>query len=152
MSLMNYGNLRKSNFRKTENKDRVLEKVTAGIVEKDGKVLIAKRKTGKCIGAKWEFPGGKLEDGETLKECLRRELKEELNFDVEVGEFFESSTFSCGDRKIELLAYRVLYLSGELQLNDHEEVKWVKPSELMNYEFTLPDVPIVKKFVELHSE
>lgn len=126
-----------------------MEKVTAGIIEKDGKFLIAKRKTGKCIGAKWEFPGGKLEVGETLKECLKRELKEELNIDVEVKEFFASSCFSCDDRNIELLAYRVLYLSGDIQLNDHEEIKWVNPGELMSYEFTIPDVPIVEKLTEI---
>ncbi len=127
-----------------------MEKVTAGIIEKDGKFLIAKRKTGKCIGAKWEFPGGKLEDGETLEECLKRELKEELNIDVEIKEFFDSSIFSCDGKEIELLAYRVLYLSGDLTLYDHDEVRWVNPSELMNYEFTLPDVPIVHKFIKLH--
>lgn len=128
-----------------------MEKVTAGIIEKDGKIFIARRKTGKCIGAKWEFPGGKLEEGESLKECLKRELKEELNFDVEVGDFFDSSTFFCGDRKIELMAYRVLYLSGELKLCDHEEAKWVLPQELSKYEFTLPDMPIVKKLMEFYS-
>lgn len=125
-----------------------MDKVTAGIIEKDGKVLIAKRKTGKCIGAKWEFPGGKLEDGETLEECLKRELEEELSIEVEVGDFVASSSFTCDNRKIELIAYRVKYLSGDVVLIDHEEVKWVKPSELKNYEFTLPDVPIVEKLLE----
>lgn len=127
-----------------------MEKVTAGIIEKDGKILIAKRKTGKCIGAKWEFPGGKLEDGETLEQCLKRELKEELNFEVEIGEFIESSNFFCSDRPIELIAYKVKYLSGNLELCDHEEVKWVLPSELNDYEFTIPDVPIVKKVVQMY--
>ncbi len=129
-----------------------MEKVTAGVIEKDGKILIAKRKSGKCIGAKWEFPGGKLEQGETLEECLKRELKEELNFDVEVKEFIASSPFSCNDKKIELMAYRVVYLSGELTLCDHDEIKWLNPAELSDYEFTLPDVLIVKKVIEIYSK
>ncbi len=128
-----------------------MEKVTAGIIEKDGKILIAKRKTGTCIGAHWEFPGGKLDPGETLEECLKRELKEELDIEVDVGEFFASSQFACGDNAIELMAYKVKYISGDIVLTDHEEVQWVGLSELRNYKFTLPDVPIVEKLLEKHN-
>lgn len=126
-----------------------MQKVTAGIIEKDGKILIARRKTGKCIGAKWEFPGGKLEEGETLEECLKRELKEELDIEVEIKDFVASSLFYCSDIEIELLAYNVKYLSGEIKLTDHEEVKWVLPEELSGYEFTLPDVPIVQEILKI---
>lgn len=129
-----------------------MDKVTAGVIEKDGKILIAKRRTGKCIGANWEFPGGKLELNETLEECLKRELKEELNFEVKVGEYIGSSVFSCDDREIELLAYKVSYISGDIVLIDHHEVKWVKPSELKNYEFTVPDVPIVEKVIQIYGD
>ncbi len=125
-----------------------MDKVTAGIIEKDGKILIARRKTGKCIGPHWEFPGGKLEPGETLEQCLKRELKEELDIEVEIGEFFASSRFFCGDNEIELMAYRVKYISGDIVLSDHEEVQWLGLSELENYKFTLPDVPIVKKLLK----
>jgi len=127
----------------------MIQKVTAGVIEKDGKILIAKRKSGKCIGASWEFPGGKLEEGETLEKCLKRELKEELDIEVEVKDCIASSIFSCNDLEIELIAYRVKYLSGELKLIDHEEVKWVSPDELSKYEFTLPDIPIVEKVSNL---
>ena len=129
-----------------------IDKVTAGVIEKDGKILIAKRKSGKCVGNKWEFPGGKLESGETIRECLKRELKEELNFTVEIGDFIGSSVFSCNNRDIELLAYQVTYVEGDLELIDHEEVLWVEPFELSNYEFTLPDVPIVQKVIEIYSK
>ena len=128
------------------------QKVTAAVMEKDGKILIAKRKTGKCIGAKWEFPGGKLEEGETYEECLVREIKEELNFDIEVGDFVASSKFSCSGVEIELLAYKAKYLCGDLKLVDHEEVKWVLPEELVKYEFTIPDVPIVEKVMTLFEK
>jgi len=129
----------------------MLQKVTAGVIEKDGKILIARRKSGKCIGANWEFPGGKLEEGETLEECLKRELKEELDIKVEVKDYIASSFFSCNDLEIELVAYKVKYLSGELKLVDHEEAKWVFPEELSKYEFTLPDIPIVEKISKIYS-
>lgn len=129
----------------------ISNKVAAGVIEKDGKILIAKRKSGKCIGAKWEFPGGKLEDGETLEECLIRELKEELDIEVEIESYLISSRFFCSGIEIELLAYKVKYLSGDLKLVDHEQAKWVLPSELLEYEFTFPDIPIVKKIIELYS-
>jgi len=128
-----------------------MEKVTAGIIEKDGKILIARRKSGKCVGANWEFPGGKLEKGETLEECLKRELKEELDIEVEIKDYIASSKFFCGETNIELIAYRVKYLSGEIKLVDHEEVKWVLPEELSEYKFTLPDIHIMEKVLELYN-
>jgi 8-oxo-dGTP diphosphatase len=125
-----------------------MNKVTAGIIEKDGKILIAKRISGKCIGAKWEFPGGKIEEDETPEQCLKRELMEELNIEVEVLDFVASSYFFCGNNEIELMAYQVRFISGNITLCDHEEAKWVKLDELQDYEFTMPDIPIVKKLLE----
>jgi len=130
----------------------MIQKVSAGVIEKDGKILIAKRKSGKCIGPNWEFPGGKLEEGETIEECLTRELKEELDIEVEIISYIDSSMFFCGDTEIELVAFRVKYLSGEIKLVDHDEVKWVLPEELSEYKFTLPDLPIVKAVMKIYSE
>jgi len=129
----------------------MIQKVTAGVIEKDGKILIARRKSGKCVGANWEFPGGKLEENETLEECLKRELKEELDIEVEIISYIASNSFFCGETHIELVAYRVKYLSGEIKLVDHEEAKWVLPEELCEYKFTLPDLPIVEKVSKLYS-
>ena len=123
-------------------------KVTAGVIEKDGKFLIAKRKSGKCIGTLWEFPGGKLEEGETLEECLKRELMEELNIEVKVDRYLCSSFFSCGDKDIELMAYLASYISGELKLLDHDDVRWAAHSEFKDYEFVEPDKVIVRRLLE----
>lgn len=128
-----------------------LQKVTAGIIEKDGKILIAKRKSGKCIGAKWEFPGGKLEENETLEDCLKRELKEELDIEIEIKHYLISSRFFCNGIEIELVAYNVKYTGGEIKLVDHDEIKWVLPGNLSEYDFTLPDIPVVKKIQELYK-
>ena len=65
-----------------------MKKVSAGIVCRNGKILICQRPKGKSLAGFWEFPGGKLEEGESLQDCLKRELKEELDIEVAVGDFF----------------------------------------------------------------
>ena len=121
-------------------------RVTAAILEKDGKILIAKRKTGdKLFAGLWEFPGGKVEEGETPEECMARELKEELDIEVEVGELITSNKHKYPHGIFELLAYRVKHISGEMVLNDHEEIKWVTADEMSNFEFPPADLPIIKE-------
>lgn len=122
--------------------------VAAGIIEKDSKILIAMRKKNDTLGGKWEFPGGKIEPGETPEECLKRELKEEFDIETEVGRFFLSTKFRYYLIPIELLVYKVRYLSGNFKVNEHDEIKWVTPGELDNYEFVGPDRPIVKAVKE----
>ena len=121
-------------------------RVTAAILEKDGKILIAKRKTGdKLFAGLWEFPGGKVEEGETPEECMARELKEELDIEVEVGELITSNKHKYPHGIFELLAYRVKHVSGEMVLNDHEEIKWVTADEMSSFEFPPADIPIIKE-------
>ncbi|MDP3730833.1 MAG: 8-oxo-dGTP diphosphatase MutT [Candidatus Omnitrophota bacterium] len=117
--------------------------VTAAVIEKDGKILIAQRFKRRTLGGKWEFPGGKIEPGETAEACLKRELKEEFDIDSEIGKFIIASRFRYCLVPIELLAYRVKHLSGDFKVNEHEEIRWVSPSELKLYDFTPADKPIV---------
>ena len=118
--------------------------VTAAVIEKSGKILIAQRRKGRTLGGRWEFPGGKIEPGETSEECLKRELKEEFDIESEIGKFIIASRFRYCLVPIELLAYRVKHLSGEFKVNEHEELRWVDPSELGSYDFMPADKPIVK--------
>ena len=119
-------------------------RVTAAILEKDGKILIAKRETGdELFAGLWEFPGGKVEEGETPKECMARELKEELDIEVEVGELITSNKHKYPHGIFELLAYRVKHISGEIVLNDHDEIKWVTFNEMPNFDFPPADIPII---------
>ena len=120
-------------------------KVTAGVLGKDGKFLIAKRKKDDVLGGLWEFPGGKIEDGETAEECLAREIKEELEIIVEVGELITSNNHEYPHGYFELIAYRVKYISGEIVLNDHDDFKWVTIDEMDNFEFPPADIPIINK-------
>jgi 8-oxo-dGTP diphosphatase len=122
--------------------------VTAAVLEKDGRILIAHRKRGDRLADKWEFPGGKLEEGETPEVCLRRELQEELGIDVVVGGFVGRSSHRYPHEEIELMAYRVTHLAGDFQLHDHEEIRWVLPADLPSHDFSAADIPIVKLLLE----
>ena len=119
--------------------------VAAAIIENDGKFLIAKRKKGKHLEGKWEFPGGKIEHKETPQACLLRELKEEFGIIAKIGDFVAESVFRYEDRKIRLLGYKATYISGEFQLNAHEEVKWISIDEFDTYDFAEADLPLIEK-------
>ena len=118
--------------------------VAAAIIEKDSKVLIAKRRKGDTLGGKWEFPGGKIEPGETPEECLKRELKEELDIETEIGALFTSTIFIYYMVPVELLAYKVKYISGDLKVSDHDEIAWVDAQDLDSYDLVKADRPIAK--------
>lgn len=117
--------------------------VTAAIMIKDNKILIAQRSKKDKLSSMWEFPGGKIEEGETPQECLKREIKEELNINVSIGEFFGESIYHYEGGSIKLLGYYAFYESGDLKLNVHDQVKWVTPEEIKNYDFAPADVPFV---------
>ena len=118
-------------------------KVIAGLINHNGRFLIAKRNLKKSLGGLWEFPGGKVEEDESPEECMARELKEELDIEVEVGELITSNKHKYPHGIFELLAYRVKHVSGEMVLNDHEEIKWVTADEMSNFEFPPADLPII---------
>ncbi|TYO91688.1 (deoxy)nucleoside triphosphate pyrophosphohydrolase [Desulfallas thermosapovorans] len=108
-----------------------MKTVTAAILMKNGHVLIAKRGYDGNAAGKWEFPGGKIEAGETPEECLRREMKEEFCIDVEVKEFFGKSIYRYENVTINLLAYWTRWVSGNIFPTVHTEYRWVKPKDLV---------------------
>lgn len=122
-----------------------MKKVTAAIIINNGKILIAQRAENQKLAGKWEFPGGKIEPGETPEECLKREINEELGIDIEVNDFFDESTYKYDTGAIRLLAYKSRWIDGEYKLTVHSQIKWVKPHELENYEFAPADIPFVNK-------
>lgn len=123
-------------------------KVTAAVLEKDGKVLIAKRKKGDRLGGKWEFPGGKIAPGETPEACLKRELKEELDIETEIGEFVCSCKFSYMLVPLELLVYRARLMSGTVKALDHDEIRWVSITDLATYDFVKADVEVTRRLMK----
>ena len=122
-------------------------RVTAAIIKKDGRILIAKRKKGWRFAGKWEFPGGKIEPHETPEECLKRELREELGIETRIGEFFCSSTYAYPHATVQLLVYQAFHVSGEYTLYDHQEIRWVLPDELTEYDFPEADKPVIEKLI-----
>lgn len=123
-------------------------RVTAAVIEKDGRILIAKRKKGDRFGGKWEFPGGKIHIGETPEACLKRELNEEFGIEARIGEFICASRFHYLHMPLELLAYRVTHISGDFVPVDHDEIKWVLPKELPGHDFVKADVSVVEKLLK----
>lgn len=118
--------------------------VTAAIIQKDQKIFIARRSANKHLAGYWEFPGGKIENGETDEECLSRELKEELSIVVNVQDFFMENKHDYGQKEIILKAYFCEFISGEIILTDHDQYAWVDRSELESFEFAPADVPFIK--------
>lgn len=120
-------------------------RVVAAVIEQDGKVLIAKRRKGDKLAGKWEFPGGKIDPGETPEEALKRELQEELGIETEVGDFICSSLYDYEHLLVELLAYRVKHISGDITPHVHDEVRWVLPDDLCAYDFPAANEEIVRR-------
>jgi len=125
----------------------LMKKVAAAVIEKDGKILVAQRKGGALAG-KWEFPGGKLEPGETPEQCLARELREEFDIEARIGAFICASRFEYKHISIELLAYRAAHVSGEFRLNDHARIAWVAPAELRGYDLSSADIPVAEAVIK----
>jgi 8-oxo-dGTP diphosphatase len=124
-----------------------LKEVTAGIIVKDNKVLIARRAPSEKLAGKWEFPGGKIEEHETPEECLARELKEELNITVNVADFFSESIYQYPNGEIKLLAYKVEWVGGDIALSVHDAFKFVNREELIHYDLAPADIPIANKLL-----
>ncbi len=108
--------------------------VAIAIIERDGYILIGRRKRGKRHAGVWEFPGGTVENGETHEECLVRELREEFEVDAQIIRFIGSCDHRyAADWTVRLCAYLTKVRSDDLKLNDHDEVRWVKPDELERF-------------------
>jgi 8-oxo-dGTP diphosphatase len=122
-----------------------VQRVTAALLVRDGKVLIALRKAGKHMGRKWEFPGGKVQPGETPEECLARELAEELAIEARIGQLAGTARYANGDVDLEILLYRAEYLAGTFSLHDHEALAWVEPGELESYDLADSDRELARQ-------
>ncbi len=126
---------------------RILKKilVIAGIIKKEGKILITQRKKEDFFSLLWEFPGGKIELNETPEGCLKRELFEELNIEANVGNLFCISNYITSDVEIELMVFLVDSFKGEIKVNSHEQIKWINLAEIDNYKFAPADVQVVNE-------
>ena len=126
--------------------------VLAAVMEKDGRVLLARRKSSDRFGGLWEFPGGKLEAGETPEGCLKRELAEEFGVRAEVGRFIGSVDADAEGLSIRLQAYETVHRTGEFELREHDEIRWVRPSELAGFDLTEPDRRLLARVLKTRRE
>ena len=123
----------------------------AGIARKGDLYLIAKRKAGGSLGLKWEFPGGKLEPGETHQEAMVREWDEEFEIEVETGAFLCRGSFNHKEKNFELSAYDVNLLSEDFVLNEHTEIRWDTLSNILEIDLADSDRVILKQLIELEK-
>jgi 8-oxo-dGTP diphosphatase len=119
--------------------------VTAAIMLEKGRVLLAQRKKGAPHALKWEFPGGKLEPGESPEECLVREIKEELNIDIAVLDILMAVAHCYVTGNILLLAYLCRILDGVPVPSQCNDFRWVEIGDMLKYDLAEADVPIAIK-------
>jgi len=119
--------------------------VTAGVIERDGRVLIARRRPGSAGGGRWEFPGGKQEPGETLAQCLERELHEELGVRVQVGPRLMSVPIDRGPEALVLHAFWCRLVEGRPRTIGVDQVAWVRPADLAAYDLLEADRAVARR-------
>jgi 8-oxo-dGTP diphosphatase len=119
--------------------------VAAGLIVKEGLLLITQRPPGKHGALKWEFPGGKIEKDENPRKTLEREIREELGIEVETQEIVETVFHKYPDRSVLLLFYKCRFLSGEPAAIDCHSFCWVKLSQLNEFDFLEADLDFIHK-------
>ena len=123
--------------------------VTCAIIHFDGKILVTQRSEKMKLPLKWEFPGGKLEEDESEADCVKREILEEINIEIEVVKQLSNSVYDYGSFKINLIPFIAKYISGEIILSEHKDYKLLDNSELLNLDWAEADLPIVEEFLKL---
>src|SRR6266436_7050289 len=122
-----------------------ITEVAAGLVFRDGRLLITQRQAGAHLGGLWEFPGGKREKPESFQACLRRELREELGIEVEVGELVETITHEYPEKTVRLKFFRCDWEQNEARPLGCSDFKWIVQEDLTAYEFPAADARLLHK-------
>lgn len=128
-----------------------MKQVTAALIKNNDKYLICQRAEDDECPLQWEFPGGKLEEGETLEECIIREIKEELELDIKVNGIFTTNVYHFAGREIFFTVFNAEIVGGSMKLNVHNDAKWVTLDEMSQYGFMPADIVFVEKLLAERS-
>ena len=124
--------------------------VVAALIWKNNKFMICQRPAHKARGLLWEFVGGKVEPGESKEQALIRECQEELDVTLSVGDVFMDVVHEYPDLTVHLTLFNATIAKGEPQKLEHNDIKWITPGEITNYDFCPADDEILKKIVEVY--
>ena len=129
-----------------------MTEVVAALIWDNGKFLICQRPAHKARGLLWEFVGGKVEHGETKEHALIRECREELNVVLSVGDVFMDVVHEYPDLTVHLTLFNATIEEGEPQKLEHNDIQWITPSEISNFEFCPADEEILHKIKEEYND
>ena len=128
-----------------------MTEVVAALIWKNNKFMICQRPAHKARGLLWEFVGGKVEKGETKEQALIRECREELNVLLSVGDVFMDVVHEYPDITVHLTLFNATISEGKPRKLEHNDIRWIAPSEIPNYDFCPADEEILKKIIKEHS-
>ncbi len=123
-------------------------RVCAAIIIHNDRILITQRSKDMKQPMSWEFPGGKIDGEETMEECIKREIKEELGIEIKVIKHFYTNFHRYDFGDIELISFLTSWESGEILLKEHANFLWVKKEDLTNFKFAPADIPIVERLIK----
>lgn len=124
--------------------------VCAGVINYQGKILIAQRRRDKSLGGLWEFPGGKIESGETHEQTLNREIHEEFDIDIQVGKFLTEITHEYPTFILTMYVYQATWNGlGVIHICDHEEYRFVELNDISQFKMPAADIPVLD-FLKAH--
>ena len=129
----------------------MMTEVVAALIWDKDKFMICQRPAHKARGFLWELVGGKVEQGETKEQALIRECQEELAVTLSVGDVFMDVIHEYPDLTVHLTLFNAAIAEGEPQKLEHNDIKWIMPSEMPNYEFCPADKEILAKICEVHK-
>ena len=118
--------------------------VVAAVIQSKTEVLLARRASHKQMAGKWEFPGGKIERGESPESAIAREIREEFDIEIQVGAWICTGTHHYPDLTVKLTAYYASTQDTILSSTDHDKIVWTHPSRLAAFDIAAADIPIIE--------
>ena len=131
--------------------EKQITEVVAALIWRDNKFMICQRPARKARELLWEFVGGKVETGETKEQALIRECREELDILLSVGDVFMDVIHEYPDITVHLTLFNATIVEGEPHKLEHNDIQWITPSEIPNYDFCPADEEILKKIIEVRG-